>query len=162
MSRPKRIPSYPYIGVQRYFITVCTHDRAEYFKDDGAVALVVNAFTITATEHAFTIVVYCAMPDHLHLLVDGDNDGADLKAFMKLAKQRAGYRFKRRSRCPLWQEGYYEHVLRDEEKTEAVVFYIIANPVRKGLVDNIIEYPHWGSMRYSRQELIRSIGVRGT
>ena len=59
-----------------------------------------------------TIVVYCVMPDHIHLLVDGDQDGADLRAFMKLAKQRAGFRFKQQYRRPLWEDGYYEHVPR--------------------------------------------------
>jgi len=32
-------------------------------------------------------------------------------------------------------------VLRDEEKTEEVIFYIIANPVRKGLVQNPLDCP---------------------
>jgi hypothetical protein len=52
--------------------------------------------------------------------------------------------------------------LRSEEKTEDVVFYIIANPVRKRLVENAIEYPHWGSTRYTRGELIDWIGIRRT
>ena len=98
-------------------------------------------------------------PDHIHLLVDGDNDGSDLKAFVKLAKQRAGLRYKHRFGRPLWQEGFHEHVLRDEERTEQVVFYIIANPIRKQLVENVAEYPHWGSMRHTRDELLRTIGL---
>lgn len=106
-----------------------------------------------------TIVVYCVMPDHLHLLLDGDHDGSDLQAFMKMAKQRAGFRFKRRYGRPLWQPGYYEHVLRDEEKTDKVVFYIIANPIRKHIVDSALDYPYWGSTRLSREELLDSIGL---
>ncbi len=160
MSRPKRIPGYPYIGVQRYFITVCTRDRAKYFTDSGAIALVVGVFIEAARAHAMIIVAYCVMPDHIHLLVDGAHDGADLQAFMTLAKQRAGFQFKRRYGQRLWQEGYYEHVLRDEERTEEVVFYIIANPIRKGLVENVLDYPHWGSTRYSREELLQSTGLR--
>jgi len=162
MARPPRIPNYPYFGVQRYFITCCARDRVEHFTDAAVVALVVDAFLETAEEHAMTIVVYCVMPDHLHLLVDGDHDGSDLKAFMKLAKQRAGFRFKQRYGRRLWQDGYYDHILRDEEKTEEVVFYIIANPIRKHIVENVLDYPYWGSMRRSREELLRSIGFRRT
>jgi REP element-mobilizing transposase RayT len=160
MARPRRIPGYPYIGVQRYFITVCTHNRAEHFRNLDAAALVVDAFIETARQHAVTIVVYCVMPDHMHLLLDGDHDGADLPSFMRVAKQRAGFRFKQRFGCPLWQEGYYEHVLRNEERTEDVVFYVIANPTRKRLVEHVREYPLWGSMRYSREELLQAIGIR--
>jgi putative transposase len=162
VARPKRIPNYPYLGVQRYFITACTRHRAEYFRNADVVHLVVNAFVETAKAHAMTIVVYCVMPEHLHLLLDGDNDGTDLKAFMKLAKQRAGIRFTQRYHQSLWQDGYYEHILRDEEKTEEVVFYIVANPVRKHLVQNVLDYPYWGSTRWSREELLHTIGLSRT
>ena len=159
MARPKRIPHYPYVGVQRYFITACTHGRREYFTDPAVVTLVVDAFIQAAEEHAMTIVVYCVMPDHVHLLLDGDHDGADMQAFMKLAKQRTGFRFKRRYGAPLWQDGYYDHVLRGEERTEEVVLYTVMNPVRKKLVATALEYPYWGSMRFSREELLHSIGL---
>ena len=33
MARPRHIPAYPYIGVQRYFITTCTRDRAPHFRN---------------------------------------------------------------------------------------------------------------------------------
>ena len=62
----------------------------------------------------------------------------------------------------MWQEGYYEHVLRDEERTQDVVYYIIANPLRKHLAENVLDYPYWGSMQYSREELLHSIGLRRT
>lgn len=162
MARPRRIPGYAYLGVQRYFITACTRDRAPHFRDPDAVRLAVDAFVDTAREYAISIVVYCVMPDHLHLLLDGDHDGSDLQSFMKMAKQRAGFRFKQRHGHSLWQPGYYEHVLRDEERTEEVVFYIIANPVRKQLVQNVLDYPYWGSTRFSREELLHTIGLRRT
>jgi len=105
------------------------------------------------------IVAYCVMPDHVHLLVDGESDDADLTTFVKLAKQHTGYWFKQKSGKRLWQKGYYEHVLRDEERTEDVVFYIIANPVRKNIVERPTDYPYWGSGLYSREELLHSIGL---
>jgi REP element-mobilizing transposase RayT len=160
MARPQRIPNYGYFGVQRYFLTMCTNHRAEHFKDPEAVHIVITALTQTAVDHAFTIVIYCVMPDHLHLLVDGEHDGADFQAFVKMSKQRAGWRFKQRYGTSLWQNGYYERVLRNEESTESVVSYIVANPVRKGLVEDPRDYPYWGSMRLSREELLASIAVR--
>jgi putative transposase len=160
VSRPPRIPNYLYIGVQRYFLTICTENRAEYFKDAAVVQPVIDQFLQTSGEEAMAILAYCVMPDHLHLLVDGEHDGLDLKQFVKRAKQHSGYRFKQEYGKKLWQDGYYEHVLRDEERTEDVVFYIIANPVRKHLVERPLDYPFWGSSLYSREELLASIGLR--
>jgi len=42
---------------------------------------------------------------------------------------------------PLWQDGYHERVLRDEETTRQVIDYMLNNPVRAGLVQNAIDYP---------------------
>ena len=157
MSRPHRIPDHPYVGVQRYFLTICTRNRAPLLTDAESVSLVIDQFFYTAAERSVAIVAYCVMPDHLHLLVDGQREDADLKTFVTLAKQRAGYRFKAKTEKALWQDGYYEHVLRDEEKTETVVYYIIANPLRKGLVTNVFDYPFWGSGLCSREELVESM-----
>jgi REP element-mobilizing transposase RayT len=81
------------------------------------------------------------MPDHLHVLVEGTTNDTDFKAFMKLARMRAAVAVARGYRYRLWQDGYFEHVLRDEETTPAVVAYIIANPLRAGLVKCVDDYP---------------------
>jgi REP element-mobilizing transposase RayT len=162
MSRPRRIPGYSYVGVQRYFLTICTDRRQAFFRDAAAANMVIAQFLRTAAEHDMAVLVYCVMADHMHLLVDGLHDGAELLPFMKLAKQRAGYLFKQKYGRTLWQKGYYEHILRDEERTEDVVFYIIANPVRKHLVERPLDYPYWGSSQHARADLLHSIGLRSS
>ena len=162
MARPTRIPGYEYVGVQRYFLTICTAQRVEHFKNAEKVDTAVRHFLQSAERERIALIVYCVMPDHIHLLVDGLDDGAELLPFVKLAKQKSGFEFKQRTGQRLWQDGYYEHVLRDEERTEDVVFYIIANPVRKGLVTDVMDYPYWGSSLYGREELLHSIGLRKT
>jgi len=119
-----------YTGVQRYFLTACTHQRVEHFRDTATVSLMLDLVLATALEHSFTAIAYCAMPDHLHLLVGGETDNADMRLFMKMAKQHSGYRFKQAHGTKLWQDGYHDHVLRGEERTEDVIYYIITNPVR--------------------------------
>jgi putative transposase len=158
MSRPRRLPHFDYLGVQRYFLTICTLDRARYFIAADPVKLVVDQILRIAVQEAMAIPVYLLMPDHAHLLVDGENDAADLKAFMKLAKQHSCYQFKKEYRKHLWQDGYYEHVLRDAEKSEEVIEYIVSNPVRGKLVENPADYPYWGSTVYTREEVLDFIG----
>jgi REP element-mobilizing transposase RayT len=86
-------------------VTACTRGRARHFNDPAAVAVVVDALVETASQYRITIVVYLAMPDHLHILVDGDDEGSEFAVFMKIAKQRSGFRFKQRFGVRLWQDG---------------------------------------------------------
>ena len=41
-----------------------------------------------------------------------------------------------------------------------MIHYIVTNPVRSGLVNNVIDYPFWGSSVYTREELLVYIGSR--
>jgi len=59
---------------------------------------------------------------------------------------------------PLWQIGYFDRVLREEDDTRAVVGYILNNPVRAGLAVRGVEYPFNGSARYSLEELAEHAG----
>jgi hypothetical protein len=57
----------------------------------------------------------------------------------------------------LWQGGFHDHVLRQEEDRRAAIRYLIANPIRAGLVVDVRDYPFWGSGVWSREELIQTL-----
>jgi putative transposase len=98
-------------------------------------------------QESFSVWAYCFMPDHVHLLIEGARSKTDMRRFMRLFKQKAGYWFKSIYKEKLWQPGYYERVLRDDEGTLTVVRYILENPVRKGLVEHFSHYPYLGSLQ---------------
>ena len=83
------------------------------------------------------------MPDHLHLLAVGRNP-ADLLSFAKLARQRSAMTFSGRTGRRLWQQGFFERTLRNDEAIEVVARYIEGNPVRAGLVTSVDEWPFTG------------------
>ena len=93
------------------------------------------------------------MPDHLHLLVNATARAADLCRFMSRWKQLAGFRHKRETGAALWQESYYDHVLRDDEELWRAARYILENPIRKGLVERPLNYPYAGSDTFKAAEL---------
>ena len=97
------------------------------------------------------------MPDHAHLLVEGREETSNLRQFAKLAKQRSGGVFRRRTGEVLWQEGYYDRVLRQDDDAKDVARYIIENPVRAGLVKTPVEYAYVGSDVWSLTEVIESV-----
>jgi putative transposase len=154
---PEHLRHFDYTGPQRYFLTMCTHERARYFVDAHHVALVIAHFQRASREQAFAVIAYCFMPDHLHLLVAGERDDADLKRFAKYAKQYSGFYFRQSTGLPLWQRYGFERVLRNEEATPSVARYTIANPVRAGIVRSPADYPFWGSFVYSREALLEYI-----
>ena len=154
---PHHLRQFDYRGFYRYFLTFCTHHRTPHFATPQNVDLVREQFQRTCTEQRFAGIAYCFMPDHLHLLVAGERDDADLKRFIKNAKQYSGFHFRRQTGLMLWQRYGFEHVLRGDEDTMNVADYIIANPVRAGLVTSPAAYPYWGSFLYSRAELLEYI-----
>jgi len=146
LPKRTRLKTFDYVGLYRYFLTFCTHQRQHLFTDDETVDDVYMQIRRAASECAFAIHAYVFMRDHLHLFVEGTDDAADLQRFVKLAKQYSGYQYSREnSKKRLWQPSYFEHTLRDEESTADVLTYIMNNPVRAGYATTWDEYGHMGS-----------------
>ena len=139
-KRP-RLKNFDYKGTHAYFITILTKDHGMYFKKAEVVDNLANILLESAKSEKFKIFAYCFMPDHLHLLVVGEDDKSDLKKFISLFKQKSGYWFKKSNNENLWHTSYYDHILRKEESIEQVADYILGNPLRKGLVSDFREYP---------------------
>jgi putative transposase len=100
------------------------------------------------------------MPDHLHLLVTAETGQGDLNRFMRLAKQTSGYAFALSKGSRLWQSGYHDRVLRDDEDYLTVVAYMVANPIRAGLVDRAEDWPYWAAACCSRESVLEAIALR--
>lgn len=83
------------------------------------------------------------MPDHVHLLVVGET-GQSVERFMRHFKQLSGHAYKQATGEHLWQISYYDRVLRQEEAIQPIAEYIWANPVRKGLIAEPMDWPYSG------------------
>lgn len=94
------------------------------------------------------------MPDHVHLLVYGTSSQADLRGFMTHFKKLTGYEYSQTFQRRLWQSGYHDRILRDDESTETVARYILENPVRAGLARQLSEYPYAGSDLYDVRAIL--------
>ena len=152
-NRPPRAPGFSYIGLHLYFLTICCDSRRPYFDDDHCAAWMASQILQIFPPEQFAVVAYCVMPDHVHLLLEGCSDDANLRSAVSLWKQRTAFEWKRRCRGSLWQSGYYDHVLRDEDSVPAIVKYVVGNPVRAGIVADASQYPHAGSSRFRFEEL---------
>jgi len=137
-----RLRGFDYKGTYRYSLTFCTHGKRRHFTDASTIITITAFLQRAAEKYTFKVWTYCFMPDHLHVLIEGDDPGADMKKFAAAFKQQSGFWFRKTRNQDLWQINYYEHVLRSDEATSKVARYIMENPVRKGLAGNYTEYPY--------------------
>lgn len=149
-----RLKEFDYKGLYRYFITICTFNKEQIFKDNpSTVTWFVDILREQSRTFRFKIWAYCFMPDHLHLLLEGDDVNSDLKKFISSYKQISSFYYKERVGKQLWQINYYDHVLRKEEDNMNVAYYIFNNPVRKGIVDDFNQYKFIGSFEFDMAKL---------
>jgi putative transposase len=149
-GRPKRLPSFSYRGPWRYSLTFCAAHQHRAFVSADVVGLLVEQIVRTCKEQHFEVLAYCFMPDHVHLLLEGLADHADLRACGRLVRQRMALAYTHRVGRRLWQPGYWERVLREGDATEQCARYIYDNPVRRGLVRAAGEYPYSGGTWFER------------
>jgi REP element-mobilizing transposase RayT len=100
------------------------------------------------------------MPDHVHLLVEGQSEHSDCRRFISRAKQLSGFHYRRQFGETLWQRYGYERTLRSDETTLSIARYILENPVRAGLVRSAEEYPFLGSGDYTIAQVIEAMQMR--
>lgn len=158
--RPPRIRGFAYIGRYAYFLTICAHDRHLAFTDANCADRVWQQLLRTAAAYRFAIIAYCLMPDHLHALIEGLTSTSDFRRFVAMFKQRSAFEYRHTRQRRLWQDGYYEHTLRDDDSRLRVAAYIVNNPIRAGLCAAVDEYPFAGSDRYTITELCEAIQTR--
>ncbi len=133
---------------------MCTFQRRRYFEAASIVALVRSHLLHTMERLGGEVTAYCFMPDHLHVLTIGTSERFNSREYAEAFRRQSAYYFRRTEHGRLWQEGYYDRVLRDEDATFAVVRYIVENPVRAGLCREAVAYPYSGSSKYSLEELL--------
>lgn len=46
---------------------------------------------------------------------------------------------------PLWQNGFHDRAIRNESDLLPAARYVIANPIRAGLVSSVCDYPYWNA-----------------
>jgi putative transposase len=132
---------------------MCTSLRKKVFIEADVVTPILLAIRTCAEVDKFAVLAYCFMPDHLHLIVGASAEDSNLQRFMSRWKQLTGFSYKKAHGERLWQESYYDHVLRDDEATWRAARYALENPVRKGYVKHFIDYPFCGSDVYSTEQL---------
>jgi putative transposase len=135
------IPSNPV-----YFVTLCTYRRRKLLTTPAVYGGFVRFAERAYTEHNIAVGRYVIMPDHIHLFITGPDD-FEFGRWMGLFKQVIGKHVERtQSHDPIWQRGFFDHILRSEESYAQKWNYVRDNPVRGGLVGNANDWPYAGEI----------------
>jgi putative transposase len=92
------------------------------------------------------------MPDHVHFFCAPELDAKALPIFIGFWKEWTSKAIKRQLgvRTPVWQEEFFDHVLRSSESYGEKWNYVRNNPVRHGLVANADDWPWQGEIEELR------------
>lgn len=105
--------------------------------------IIVDNLMQIAQNLSFEIWAFCLLPDHVHILCQPKAMTPTLEIFIGRIKGRISRELGLRGiKRPLWQRGFYDHILRRDEDVWTVAKYIAENPVREALVTNYEDYPY--------------------
>jgi putative transposase len=129
-----------------YLVTTVVDQRRPLFRDFYLGRLVVTALRVEHDVGTVESLAWVLMPDHLHWLICLRDTG--LEDVMRRVKSRSAVAVNRalEARGRVWQKGYYDHAARRDEDLQAMARYVVANPVRAGLVQSVREYPLWDAV----------------
>ena len=87
---------------------------------------------------------FVVMPDHLHWLFML-NGTRELAVVVNTVKSYSARKINscRKSSGQVWSVGYYDRAARSDDDIIQIARYIVANPLRAGLVENVAQYPLW-------------------
>lgn len=126
---------------QIYLVTAVTLNRQPVFASFDAARVLIGALRAAQTSGRAETLAFVVMPDHLHWLLSL-GIGADLAAEVQAVKSVSAHRVGGK----VWQRGFHDRAIRREEDLPAVARYVVANPVRAGLVQRVGEYSHWDAV----------------
>jgi putative transposase len=108
--------------------------------------LIVAALCDQRHKGEFYLFGFVVMPTHAHLLLYPHNK--DLVQIMRNLKSKTGYEISRgrRARSPIWQEGYFDAIIRRVRNFWEKLEYIHRNPVVAGIAEKAEDWP-WSSYR---------------
>ena len=140
----RNLPHYQ-CDAKRHFITFVTTNRLEL---PPFARQIVLESCIHGDGIKYNLRVAMVMPDHVHLILTPlvcveRRRMYSLQEILGSIKKYSARRINSGlgGRGHVWQQESFEHVIRSSESLDAKVAYILANPVRAGIVSLPEEYP---------------------
>ncbi|MFZ2448275.1 MAG: transposase [Syntrophobacteraceae bacterium] len=151
-----------------FFVTFSCYRRRRLLDDNQAKGIVIHFLSEQLKNQQGSCVGFVVMPEHVHALIHFNENG-QLSIFMNQWKRRSSMQLKKLYRNdlsaygrqidlegPMWQPKYYAFNVYSEKKAKEKLDYMHNNPVKAGLVENAVDWPHSSARWYF---LGKSVGV---
>jgi putative transposase len=127
-----------------YFVSTQTAGRRSLFHVDRWARLMLSTLN-HYDGTGYKLHAYVIMPDHLHLLI---TPFESIEKSVQLIKGGFSFRAKRELQWngEIWQPGFTDHRIRDEEDWKRHLEYIRQNPVEAKLVETAVLYEYMGML----------------
>src|SRR5437868_7706737 len=134
-ARPPRLDQiFQAYNAPLFFVTICTIHRRK-IEDLEMVHQAFQKYVARAlNDFGIAVGRYVIMPDHMHFFARGSED-FELAKWINGLKRSISLAVGATKKRPLWQPGFFDHVLRNEESYGQKWEYVRENPVRAGLVE---------------------------
>jgi putative transposase len=131
-----------------YFATTCAFHRRSILASEKVAKILTEEWRSAQNRHGWAIGRYVIMPDHVHFFCSAELDAKSLPVFMQAWKQWTSKRIARELSFAgtVWQEEFFDHVLRSTESYSQKWDYVRENPVRAGLVRKSGDWPWYGEI----------------
>ena len=153
--RSIRLPGYDYSQPGFYFVTICIYQRECLLGEIEEGIMKLSRYGEVAEYHWFNLTriyshialnTFVIMPNHFHGIIeiqyqDKDRDLAKIVRTFKTFSARRINQIRSMKGIPVWQRGYYEHIIRDEYSLATIQDYIMDNPL-KWEADELHPSPH--------------------
>ena len=123
------------------FVTVCTKDRIPWL---ASPIVHESLVTIWRNAAAWTVGEYVVMPEHVHFFCAPNDVNVTLRAWVTYWKR--SYTRLKVPGSGEWQRDCWDTRLRRSENYADKWAYVQANPVRKGLVSHVEDWPYRGRL----------------
>ncbi len=126
-----------------YCVTTVVHHRNPVLAARGSADIIRSELHRTAEEGTAETFAWVLMPDHLHWLfqLQHGSPGRCMQRFK--SRSARALNLQAGSSGRFWQGGYYDHLLRSDDDLLKQARCLVENPLRKGLVTRIEDYPFW-------------------
>ncbi|MBI4318379.1 MAG: transposase [Chloroflexi bacterium] len=156
-----RLPRQAYHGEVIAAFTICVDNRVRLFTDHEVVGAFINILRAAAERWSCIVGIYCFMPDHLHVILQGESPTANIWETVVEFKQRSGYWLARQRPGVVWQKDFHDHIFRHSEDIAKHVRYILDNSCRAGLVTEWEQYPFKGAIGCRLEDVLGGLPCRG-
>ena len=131
------------IPQQVYLVTVVSRRRKPRFEHFEVACAVARIMGDCNAWHDARVLAWVLMPDHWHALIQlGESSPLSvvLQRINSLTARAANLACGERGQ--VWQSAYHDRALRSAEDVRTVARYLVANPLRAGLVEKAEDWPY--------------------